>query len=150
MVTNALSPDSMESSRMAPYFGTSVLSPSPLDHLVFVSARTVAPSIRLNEVVTSLYKLRDHIQVTEFLQENRFLVDLLLEMHPLIQKYFGSHAEVELEMFADPEAETDRRLFALIQTSGAIDDALACLDNFDQWWVTVLPRARRKMSVDVE
>lgn len=110
----------------------------------------VTRSPPLDEVVGSLYRFRNHPLVTDFLGENPFLLPVLLEVHPQVQAYFGPDTVVYLEVFTDPEAEHDRRLFALVHADRPIEEALDRLDAFDQWWVTMLPRAGGKMSIDLE
>jgi hypothetical protein len=101
--------------------------------------------------LSELYSYRNPIMVKQFLRRNPFLIGLLLKGYAEIQQYFGRDTQVILEVFTDPEAESDQELFALVQTTLSPEEALDNLDNLYQgWWLEALPTAQCKMTIDVE
>jgi len=104
--------------------------------------------IRLLE---KLYIFREPKEVSRFLEDNPFLILLLLEAYGQIERYFGPYPQVFLEVVTDPEAPDDRELFALIHTSLTPDEALDGLDRFDRdWWLDASHTAQGKLCIDVE
>jgi len=109
---------------------------------------TIEPAIQPLE---QLYTFRRPEEVIEFLQAHPFLVPLLEEARSQIARYFGLSPKVILEVVTDPEAENDRELFALVQTTLAADEALCCLDRLDQeWWLDASDQAHCLLNIDVE
>src|SRR5829696_1754005 len=101
--------------------------------------------------LASLYTFRDHVQVTNFLREAPFLVNLLAEAYEAIQRYFDSDAQVTLEVFTDPEAEDSQQLVAFIHIDLPLQEEVDLLENFyDEWWLDVVPAVRGKLHIDVE
>lgn len=101
--------------------------------------------------IRSLYDFRRLTQVTDFLRENKFLIPLLFEVYGKIGSYFSPSTRVVLEVVSDPEADDDVELFVLIQTYANPKEARACLDRLDEeWWLSVLHRAKCKMNIDLE
>ena len=102
---------------------------------------------RLEEI----YTFRRPPEVAEFLGENPFLVPVLFEAYPEIEKYFGRTAPVFLEVVTDPEAADDRELYALIGTRLSPEEALERLGQFDKdWWLRTLDRAQCKLCIHIE
>jgi len=98
-----------------------------------------------------LYIFRETQEVSRFLEDNPFLVLLLLEAYGQIDRYFGPYPRVFLEVVTDPEAPEDRELFALIYTGLTPDEALDRLDHFDRdWWLDASHTAQGKLCIDVE
>lgn len=103
------------------------------------------------ERLQDLYCFRPKEEVTEFLESHSYLVTLLLEAHPQIEKHFAGHPVVFLEVVADPDATDDRELFALIGTRLDTKEALEKLHQFDRsWWLNALDRARGELCIHVE
>jgi hypothetical protein len=98
-----------------------------------------------------LYIFREPKEVSRFLEDNPFLILLLLEAYGQIERYFGPYPQVFLEVVTDPEAPDDRELFALIYTGLTPDEALDGLDRFDRnWWLDASQTAQGKLCIDVE
>lgn len=109
---------------------------------------TIEPAIQSLE---QLYIFRRPEEVSEFLEAHPFLVPLLEEARGQIAQYFGPSSEVVLEVVTDPEAENDRELFALVQTTLSADEALPGLDRLDQeWWLDASDQAHCLLNIDVE
>jgi hypothetical protein len=106
---------------------------------------------RLVEQLTKLYTFDDDALVTNFLRENPFLLNLLIDAHEKIQGYFGSDVQVTLEVFTDPEAEDSQQLFALIHTDLSLEEEENRLEKlYDEWWLDTLTATRCKLVITVE
>ena len=102
------------------------------------------------ERLQEIYSFRQKEDVAEFLESHPYLVPLLFEAYPQIEKHFGSHARVFLEVVTDPEATADRELYALIGTRLPPEAALEKLERFDkEWWSAAMDRAQCKLCIDV-
>jgi len=98
-----------------------------------------------------LYIFREPKEVSRFLEDNPFLILLLLETYGQIERYFGPYPQVFLEIVTDPEASDNHELFALIYTSLTPDDALDRLDRLDRdWWLDASRTSQGKLCIDVE
>ena len=102
-------------------------------------------------LLEEVYVFRRPPEVAGFLEKNSFLISLLFEVYPQIEKYFGKNAPVFLEVVTDPEATDDRELYALIATQLPPEAALEKLERLDKgWWLSAMYRAQCKLSIDVE
>ena len=81
-----------------------------------------------------IYSLRDTATIRRFLHACPQIIEVLLEAHVYLQKYFGPNPQVTLEVVSDPEAEGMEEMFAYILTSLPVDEALARLDRLDEEW----------------
>jgi hypothetical protein len=98
-----------------------------------------------------IYQIEDSEAVAEFLAQNTFLYDLLVEAHDQIVEFFGEGADVHLEVCDDPDSGGDRQLYAVIVTSLAAKDAIPLQEHLDDaWWLDNLMRARGKFNIIVE
>jgi hypothetical protein len=98
-----------------------------------------------------LYQIEDSEAVTEFLVQNTFLYDLLVEAHGKIVEFFGEDADVHLEVYEDPDFVCDRKLYAVIVTPLAAKDAIPLQKRLDDaWWLNNLMRACGKFNIIVE
>ena len=88
------------------------------------------------------YELTDDARL--LLADNSFLVPILNEAVPRLQRYFGDNLRIRLEVFSDPDgAAGDRELFARVLTDLAAREAAGLLDCFDEeWWFSASPRAK--------
>ena len=103
------------------------------------------------ERLQDLYSFRQKQAVAEFLESHPYLVPLLLEAYPQIERHFPGHPGVFLEVVADPEATDDRELYALIGTRLDPEEALEKLHQFDRsWWLNALDRAHGELCIHVE
>ena len=97
-----------------------------------------------------LYIFRDASEVTSFLEENPFLMPLLVESYPYIKKHFPD-AEVFLEVVHDPEIIGYIQLVAFIavrQTAEGADEALDRLD--EEWAPEAMERAGNMFLITLE
>lgn len=82
-------------------------------------------------------------EVDRFLTKNAFLVKVLNESVPTLQKHFGDEVKVQLEIFSDPDKTTEQELFARVLTRLSAAEALDLLDLFDEdWWLDASPDAK--------
>ena len=101
------------------------------------------------QYITFIYSLRHSRKVQSFLEENFFLIPLLIEAQYYIARYFPT-SEVFLEVETDPEEKEDQ-LVALIATSLSPDNAYRQLKQFDEdWWLDTLSQAQMKLCISVE
>src|SRR4051794_21067437 len=78
------------------------------------------------------YTLRERDEVIQFLEENPFLVPILLEAQDKITKYFPD-SPVSLEIRYDPEAsDGDPHVMAYIATDLGAEATRDTLDRFDE------------------
>ena len=89
--------------------------------------------------------------VGRFLHAYPQLIEVLLEAHVYLQKYFGPDPQVTLKVVSDPEVEGVEELFAYILTSLLVDEALARLDRFDEeWFLDQLDRVGGRFNSNLE
>lgn len=107
-------------------------------------------SLDPSDFLELLYTFRDGMNVRAFLDRYPFLVSLLLEASPKINKYFPDK-ELALQVIIDPEAEKDKQLMVLIIETSSPDDVYEQLERFDnEWWIGAVNRAKGKLCIDVE
>ena len=101
--------------------------------------------------IEEIYSLRDPTSVRRFLHTYPQLVEVLLDAHVYLQKYFGPDPQVILEVVSDPEVEGMDELFAYILTSLPVDEALARLDRLDEeWFLDQLDRVAGRFNFNLE
>ena len=89
--------------------------------------------------------------VGRFLHAYPQLIEVLLEAHVYLQKYFGPDPQVTLEVVSDPEVEGVEELFAYILTSLPVNEALARLDKLDEeWFLDQLDRVGGRFNFNLE
>jgi hypothetical protein len=102
------------------------------------------------QLLKLFYSFRKPWEVQRFLENNKFLILILLEAYFEIRKYFAN-TQVFLEVDTDPEVKNDQQLVAFIATDYSPDEALRALKQFDEdWWLDTLDRAQRKLCISVE
>jgi hypothetical protein len=85
-------------------------------------------------------------QEIAFLQQNEFLIPLIIEALDQIEKIFG-YTETVLKLESDPE-EDHQELFLYITTDLEPYDALKLLNELDDiWWLDNIHRAKNKMTI---
>ena len=103
------------------------------------------------DLLSWLYEFRDAPGITSFLDQNQTLVPLLLAVYGQVCLRFGSESRLALELFTDPEGDSDRTLIVVVRGHFTPEKARKALDDFDmEWWLDVLPCARHKLTVVVE
>jgi len=110
----------------------------------------ISESQRLHQL-EEMYSLRKAATVRRFLHVYPHLMQVLLEAHVYLQKYFGPEPQVTLEVVSDPEVEGVEELFAYILTSLPVDEALARLDRIDEeWFLDQLDRVDGRFNFNLE
>ncbi len=101
--------------------------------------------------ISALYTLEpDQAEtVNGFLKTNPFLVPILIEAKPQLERFFGK-AKVRLELDVDHE-EGWPELFGMVEVNLPVDKALSLLHQFQQeWFSNVDRRIFMKLNFDVE
>lgn len=98
-----------------------------------------------------IYSLHNTAAVRHFLYAYPQLVEVLLDAHVYLQKYFGTEPKVTLKVVSDPEVEGMDELFAYILTSLPVDEALARLNRLDEeWFLDQLDRVDGRFNFNLE
>lgn len=100
-------------------------------------------------LIRRLYHFRGEAEVSNFLRENPYLLELLKEARHKIPTYFGDEAGVFLEVFYDPEdSEESGMLNTRIAVDMPLEDARRILDRLDDdWWLEVCERSNGRMNI---
>lgn len=102
------------------------------------------------EEISALYTITQPEEVTDFLENNPFLIPLVSSTYQNIRKYFSSYSKVTLDVETDAEDGT-KSLAAHVVTSLPLEEAHKQLKQFDwHWWLNVLKQAQSKFYVDME
>jgi len=97
------------------------------------------------------YGVRNDSNLAEFLGEHPDLFGLLRQARQKIREYFGSDAEVQLDLTADPDDRSSRELFLRIISKLRTKDALRILDRLDEeWWLNASLASQGNMNITVE
>ena len=97
------------------------------------------------------YGVRNDSNLAEFLGEHPDLFGLLRQARQKIREYFGSDAEVQLDLMADPDDRSSRELFLRIISKLRTKDALRILDRLDEeWWLNASLASQGNMNITVE
>lgn len=101
--------------------------------------------------IEEIYSLRNAETVRGFLHTYPQLIEVLLEAHVYLQRYFGPDPQVTLEVVSDPEVEAIEELFAYILASLPVDEALTRLDKLDEeWFLDQLDRTGGRLNFNLE
>ncbi|MBD2388103.1 hypothetical protein [Cylindrospermum sp. FACHB-282] len=95
----------------------------------------IRPSDILRKI-SQIYTIEDTFVVGRFLHKHSTLIDVLLEAHPQIRKYFPLE-KLRLKLYVDPESpQWEKLVLSICATPESVDEALNKLDEFDQeWWI---------------
>ena len=98
------------------------------------------------------YAFRQPEAVVDYLRQYPHLVPILFEAAEVIPRYFGANAPLALDVFVDPEDETEsRELFALVRVALDPEEVLDRLDRFDEeWWLDRSPDGPGTLVVSTE
>ena len=97
------------------------------------------------------YSVSSDSNLAEFLGEHPDLFGLLREARQKIREYFGSDAEVQLDLMADPDDRSSREMFLRIISKLRTKDALRILDRLDEeWWLNASLASQGNMNITVE
>lgn len=105
----------------------------------------------MKEKIIKLYKLEDKNKIFEFLSQNRFMYNFLIEARQEIEKVFGENVSIYLTLVEEPEIFGGKGLFAYIYTDLSVEDALRKIEILDEnWFLNNLDKARGRFNFDVE
>jgi len=113
---------------------------------------TTAFSSELSHAQTleELYLFRRQQEVRQFLEENSFLEQFLIDAYSNIKKYFA-HSDFLLEVIADSEAIDEKQLVLFIIVEGEPDIASLALDKLDEdWWLDAMDYTKDKLCIALE
>ncbi|MDQ3044497.1 MAG: hypothetical protein M3R06_05020 [Chloroflexota bacterium] len=114
------------------------------------SSTAQASSLEI-DVVSGIYVFRDSTDVVRFLREHPRVISPLIQADDHIRAYFGASTAVKLDVVRDPESDGYNELYAFIQTTLAVDEALERLRRFDDgWWLGALPQAEGLLTFSLE
>ncbi len=107
-------------------------------------------SSRIHQI-SQLYILRQPEETREFLLKHPHLIEVLLEGRSATSIIFGRDADVALEIVSDPELDNHQQLFAYIITSLPVEEAIVCLDLFDEnWFLQQLDQVEELFNYNLE
>ncbi|MEA5579024.1 hypothetical protein [Anabaena sp. UHCC 0451] len=86
--------------------------------------------------ISKFYTIKNILDVNRFLQDHSNLIDVLVEAHPQIRKYFPTE-KLRLKLYVDPESpEWDKLVLYICASPESVDQALNQLDELDEnWWI---------------
>ncbi|MEA5553032.1 hypothetical protein VB713_18975 [Anabaena cylindrica UHCC 0172] len=78
----------------------------------------------------------ENINVRRFLQKHSNLIDVILEAHPQIRKYFPTE-KLRLQLYVDPESpQWEKLVLSICASPESVDESLNQLNEFDEnWWI---------------
>lgn len=114
-------------------------------------ATSAAP--RIVDDLTGIYAFKEPEDVASFLDAHPFLVPLLIEVRPVIERYFpGTPVVLELDYEPDAEDEAEAAeltvLFATVQSSLIPGESRRRLKRFDHdWWLANRHRGEGRLAL---
>ncbi len=101
--------------------------------------------------IEAVYSFRKRHAVFAYLQENPFLINLLIEAAIKVKEYFGFHSQLNLDLFSDAEDSNGSELFVRIGVDLLPAIARQILERLDEeWWLEASIRADCKMNIALE
>jgi hypothetical protein len=86
------------------------------------------------EILSIFYSVRDSVPVKHFLSVHPALKKLLFAAFPRIKEIWGLDAKTELQVFSDPEDDSESLVVYILSER---QDAYQLLDRFDEeWWLS--------------
>lgn len=102
------------------------------------------------EALKQFYFFDKPEKVIEYLEENPFLIPLLIEAHSKIAKYFPN-APLYLEVYTFQNTGNNSKLFLEIVPSCEPEEAGEMLETFgDDWWLAASEAAQNKLEIMIE
>lgn len=96
------------------------------------------------------YQFVDYSKVVRFLEENPYLISLLLEALIPLQAYLPG-ASLFLGVVNDPDALKGDELIVTARRDWTVEEALDALKTFDDaWWLDNIQRAADRVTITVE
>jgi len=103
-------------------------------------------------MITKLYQLKDEVSILEFLEDNIYLVDFLIEFHKQVTNIFKDNIiTISLNLIHDPDILDENILFASIYTNLSVDDAMTKIGYLDEdWYLKNMNKVKGIFNFDVE
>lgn len=101
--------------------------------------------------ISKFYTIENILAVNRFLQNHANLIDVILEAHPQIRKYFPTE-KLRLKLYIDPESsEWEYLIISICVSSESVDEALNKQNEFDEnWWLNASLGVAVNLSIDLE
>ena len=98
------------------------------------------------------YRVENVFEVKNFLMKCEIeLFEILLDATKVLHDYFISRIYLSLSLLSDPEAPGYESLRVSIGTKLPVDDAMKCLNEFDEmWWLKAMDETDGNLSFDIE
>ncbi len=97
----------------------------------------------------SLYHI-DNSDLLQYLNDNQYLVDILLSAYKVVCSFFGSGTRLDLLIREDHEGGLTT-LLAYINTALTPEEALVLLDKFDEdWFIGILPSTNNRLNFQLK
>jgi hypothetical protein len=89
-----------------------------------------------SQTINELYTIENMLDVNIFLQNHSNLIDIILEAHPQLRKYFPTE-KLRLKLFSNPESsQWEKLVLSICASPESVDEALNQLEKFDEnWWI---------------
>ncbi|MDB9492061.1 hypothetical protein PN478_16240 [Dolichospermum circinale CS-534/05] len=101
--------------------------------------------------ISKFYTIENILAVNRFLQNHANLIDVILEAHPQIRKYFPTE-KLRLKLYIDPESsEWEYLIISICVSPESVDEALNKQNEFDEnWWLNASLGVAVNLSIDLE
>jgi len=115
------------------------------------SATAATTSLSERQFIEGRYRIKNKDEVFAFLDENPFLIPLLLEAQEKIEVYFRN-SFVYLEMETDRELAPEPLLLVVISPNYQPEEAFQKFRLFSRvWWLDVaMKRTQNKLHIRIE
>ena len=96
------------------------------------------------------FKFLEPAQISTFLFQNDFLLDIIEESYDTIREVFGNYPQLYLDIYEDPEEDAEE-LFIIIERVHPPEESLKLLNLLDEtWFLDVIDQTRGKLNITVE
>ncbi|MTJ08397.1 hypothetical protein [Anabaena sp. UHCC 0204] len=104
-----------------------------------------------SKTINDFYTVENTVDVNRFLQNHSNLINVILEAHPQIRKYFPTE-ELRLKLYVDPESsEWEYLIISICANPESADEGLNKLDEFkENWWSDASYGVAVNLSIDLE
>jgi hypothetical protein len=121
-----------------------------MDTLAHLPSSVSSPSIPVDTLVNQ-YEFRNFNEIHEYIGEQSFLIDILLEAKAEIEKIFGKNAILILDLVHFNDYPGARELFVRIATPLSANEAYPLLTRFEEeWWLDASDRADNLITFTLE
>jgi len=99
----------------------------------------------------AIYEFLNPFEVRGYFLDYPFLIELLFEAFPEIERFFGRNPRVVLKVVKDPDIEGEEQLFAYIHTALSAEEALNRMDRLDEeWFLDKIDYTEGKFNLNIE